>query len=56
MTETIDRKIEAVACHRSQLADAGDWIVSALRDGAEDAGHEVGVDYAEPFRRIWLAR
>ena len=35
--------------------DAGDWIASALRDGAEDAGREVGVGYAEPFRRIWLA-
>jgi LmbE family N-acetylglucosaminyl deacetylase len=55
VSETIDRKIEAVACHLSQLTDAGDWIASALRDGAEDAGHEAGVDYAEPFRRIWLA-
>lgn len=55
VTSTIDRKIEAVACHISQLADAGDWIASALRDGAEDAGREVGVGYAEPFRRIWLA-
>ena len=55
VTSTIDRKIEAVACHRSQLVDAGDWIASALRDGAADAGREVGVDYAEPFRRVWLA-
>ena len=53
--QTIDRKIEAVACHSSQLADAGDWIANALRDGAEDAGREAGVDYAEPFRRVWLA-
>ena len=35
VTSTIDRKIEAVSCHMSQLADAGDWIASALRDGAE---------------------
>jgi len=55
VTSTIDRKIEAVSCHRSQLADAGDWIASALRDGAEDAGREVGIGYAESFRRIWLA-
>jgi hypothetical protein len=51
----MDRKIEAVSCHVSQLADAGDWLASALRDGAELAGQEVGVAYAEPFRRIWLA-
>lgn len=56
VTATIDRKIEAVSCHRSQLADAGDWIASALRDGAQDAGREVGAGYAEPFRRVWLAR
>ena len=55
VTSTIDRKIEAVGCHISQLVDAGDWIASALRDGAEDAGREVGVGYAEPFRRIRLA-
>jgi LmbE family N-acetylglucosaminyl deacetylase len=55
VTSTIDRKIDAVSCHLSQLAEAGDWLASALRDGAEDAGREAGVDYAEPFRRIWLA-
>ncbi len=55
VSSTIDRKIEAVSCHVSQLADAGDWLASALRDGAETAGREVGVAYAEPFRRIWLA-
>jgi LmbE family N-acetylglucosaminyl deacetylase len=55
VTTTIDRKIEAVGCHVSQLVDAGDWIANALRDGAEDAGREASVAYAEPFRRIWLA-
>jgi len=52
---TIERKIEAVACHRTQLSDAGDWISAALREGAEHAGVEVGAKYAESFRRIWLA-
>ncbi len=55
VSSTIDQKIEAVSCHGSQLADAADWIASALRDGAEHAGREVGVGFAEPFRRIWLA-
>jgi LmbE family N-acetylglucosaminyl deacetylase len=55
VSSTIARKIEAVSCHVSQLADAGDWLASALRDGAELAGREIGVAYAEPFRRIWLA-
>jgi LmbE family N-acetylglucosaminyl deacetylase len=55
VSATINQKIEAVACHLSQLVDAGDWIASALKDGAEVAGREAGVAYAEPFRRIWLA-
>jgi LmbE family N-acetylglucosaminyl deacetylase len=55
VSSTIDRKIEAVACHVSQLGDGGDWLATALRDGAEVAGREAGVGYAEPFRRIWLA-
>ena len=55
VSSTIDRKIEAVTCHLSQLADAGDWIASALRDGAADAGRDAGVEYAEPFRRVLLA-
>ncbi len=56
VSATIDLKIEAVSSHRSQLADPTDWISSALRDGAQHAGREVGVAYAEPFRRIWLAQ
>ena len=55
VSATMDRKIEAVSCHISQLADAGDWLASALREAPELAGQEVGVAYAEPFRRIWLA-
>ncbi len=52
---TLDRKIAAVLCHASQLGDGGDWISSALREGAAHAGREAGVRHAEPFRRIWLA-
>jgi LmbE family N-acetylglucosaminyl deacetylase len=55
VTLTMEQKIEAVSCHVSQLVDAGDWIASALRDGAEHAGREAGVEYAESFRRIWVA-
>jgi LmbE family N-acetylglucosaminyl deacetylase len=55
VSSTMDRKIEAVSCHLSQLAEAGDWLASALRDGAQLSGQEVDVAYAEPFRRIWLA-
>ena len=55
VSSTIDQKIEAVFCHSSQLVDGADWIAGALREGAEHAGREAGVRYAEPFRRISLA-
>jgi LmbE family N-acetylglucosaminyl deacetylase len=54
ISSTMEAKIEAVACHKSQLADAGEWLASALREGAENAGREAGIKYAEGFRRIRL--
>jgi LmbE family N-acetylglucosaminyl deacetylase len=51
---SIDQKLAAVACHESQLADANDWFASALRDGAQHAGQQAGVVYAEAFRRVRL--
>lgn len=55
VSETIDVKIKAVGCHESQLIDANDWFASAMRDGAEEAGRQAGVRYAEAFRRLDLA-
>jgi LmbE family N-acetylglucosaminyl deacetylase len=54
VTSTIELKVKAVACHESQLVDANDWFASALRDGAEEAGHQAGVPFAEAFRRLDL--
>ncbi|MHB1986846.1 MAG: PIG-L deacetylase family protein [Acidimicrobiales bacterium] len=54
VTSTIELKVRAVACHESQLLDANDWFASALRDGAEEAGREAGVLFAEAFRRLEL--
>ncbi|HEV8064423.1 MAG TPA: PIG-L deacetylase family protein [Acidimicrobiales bacterium] len=51
---SIDKKLQAVSCHESQLADANDWYASALRDGAQHAGQPAGISYAEAFRRIRL--
>lgn len=51
---TIEDKLRAVACHASQLMDANDWFASALRDGAQHAGRQAGLAYAEAFRRVRL--
>jgi LmbE family N-acetylglucosaminyl deacetylase len=52
---TLERKIEALFCHASQLVETGDWFRDFLRESAIDAGRVAGVQYAEAFRRIALA-
>jgi LmbE family N-acetylglucosaminyl deacetylase len=52
---TLERKIEALFCHASQLVETGDWFRDFLRDSAVQAGRVAGVQYAEAFRRIALA-
>jgi LmbE family N-acetylglucosaminyl deacetylase len=47
ITQTIDRKIESLLCHRSQVGpDAAEWI---RKWNAED-GERAGVPFAEGFR------
>lgn len=54
ITDTLERKIEALFCHASQLVETGEWFREFLREGAEGAGKTAGVTYAEAFRRIVL--
>ena len=51
----IDRKIEAVLRHASQVPDGGDLLAEFLRDAAADAGRVAGLRCAEAFRRVVLA-
>ncbi len=55
IADTLERKIDALYCHESQLVEAGDWFRAFVRQGAEDAGTAVGVRYAEAFRRLVFA-
>jgi LmbE family N-acetylglucosaminyl deacetylase len=52
ITATLERKIEALFCHTSQLVETGEWFREFLRELAEGAGRAAGVTYAEAFRRI----
>ena len=52
IADTLERKIDALFCHASQLVDAGEWFRQFLRERAEDAGIAVGVKFAEPFRKL----
>ena len=55
ITATLERKIEALFCHASQLNETGDWFRQFLRDSAELAGRAAGVTYAEAFRRVGVS-
>jgi LmbE family N-acetylglucosaminyl deacetylase len=53
LSGTLERKIDALFCHASQLPDeAGEWFRDFLRERAEDAGAAASVKYAEPFRKL----
>ena len=51
---TLERKLDALFCHASQLVETGDWFREFLRTSAEEAGRAAGVRYAEAFRRLDL--
>lgn len=47
ITDTIDQKIEALMCHKSQL---GEEVRQEVRDWSAELGKQVGCDYVERFR------
>jgi len=54
VTATIEDKVAAVSCHRSQFADGGEWARRAVRERSRQDGRQAGVGYAEGFRRLRL--
>jgi LmbE family N-acetylglucosaminyl deacetylase len=52
ISDTLERKIDALFCHASQLADADEWFRQFLRERAEEAGTSAGVKFAEPFHKL----
>jgi LmbE family N-acetylglucosaminyl deacetylase len=54
ITATIDEKVAAVSCHRSQFAGDAGWADRAVRLRAEEDGRRAGVALAEGFRRLRL--
>ncbi|HET7523134.1 MAG TPA: PIG-L deacetylase family protein [Acidimicrobiales bacterium] len=55
ISATIDAKVAAIACHETQVGETGEWLRTAVRQRAEDAGRKAGVPFAEGFRLIHLA-
>ncbi len=52
VSTTIDVKVTAVGCHRSQLPEAAGWADDVVRGPAAEQGARIGVAYAEGFRRL----
>jgi LmbE family N-acetylglucosaminyl deacetylase len=50
ITSTIDRKIEALLCHTSQIRSEG--LAERIQLRARQAGQEAGVEYAEAFHYL----
>ena len=52
---TLDTKVAALACHRSQLGGEGEeWLRAVIGARAEGDGRAVGARHAEGFRRVTL--
>lgn len=52
ISDTIDAKIEALLCHRSQLGDDAEQVGSWVREWTAERGKEHGYAHAESFRVI----
>lgn len=55
ISDTLDLKLKALACHRSQFDDFAQWEVR-IRERSAELGKAKGYQYAETFRRIAIPR
>lgn len=55
ISATLDRKVDALLCHRSQIGDDSDLAGEVVRRRAAAAGTEGGVASAESFRVLRLS-
>ncbi|MBI2368764.1 MAG: PIG-L family deacetylase [Deltaproteobacteria bacterium] len=53
ISEVLERKLEALRCHRTQLAHVVGWE-DRMRKRAAEMGRQAGVAYAEGFKRVVL--
>ncbi len=54
VSTSVEAKVAAVECHRSQLPADDGWAGEVVRRRAEEEGRRAGVPYAEGFRRLRL--
>jgi LmbE family N-acetylglucosaminyl deacetylase len=54
ISATIDRKVDALACHRSQIGDDAELLSEVVRERAAAVGLEHGAAHGEAFRVVRL--
>jgi LmbE family N-acetylglucosaminyl deacetylase len=52
VSDAIDAKVRAVACHESRVGDEPELVDELLRARSAEVGAEVGARHAESFRRL----
>ncbi len=52
VTETVDLKVEALLCHRSQVGQRGPEFVEMIKQRLRDRAQGTGFEYAESYRRL----
>jgi LmbE family N-acetylglucosaminyl deacetylase len=54
ISDYVETKVAAVACHLSQLSDEPSWAAETVRRRAAAEGRRIAVPFAEGFRRLEL--
>ena len=54
VTRSIEKKLDAVLCHQSQIGDRQDWMREVISTRARETGKLIGVGFAEAFRLLEL--
>lgn len=54
VSDSIGKKLDAIACHKSQIGDRENWMRNAISSRAKEAARSVGIAYAEGFRMLEL--
>ena len=52
VTETVDKRVEALRCHASQIGNRADKLEERVREGLRSTAKDHGLDYAEAFKKI----
>ncbi len=52
ISETIDTRIDALACHVSQVGTDREKLAERIKERSRKTGEEAGFEYAEAFKRL----